>query len=225
MICRSHLNGLVDRSVGRTPILNEETHINMSTHLTTKAINLDSVQGSDGFSHTIQEFAKQDKPNSYGIVEISDRSERRYKRLLQADVKVGSKENKSRSDGFINIRSSISFCAMIQQVQLEVCRELILVVMSWPYLFNGMTEKPKVISTPTAENFLKSVNCITSSTEEVEKQRVVKFNCTIAGDDRLTVSVIKYSDHDCATFKIDLVYLNLMTAYMSAPSGYSLIIF
>ena len=80
----------------------------MSTYLTTKAMNLDSVQASDGFSHTLQEFAKQDRPNSYGIVEISDRSERRYnKRLLQADVKVGSKKNKSRSDGFINIRNSM----------------------------------------------------------------------------------------------------------------------
>ena len=88
-----HLNSLVGRRVGRKPILNEETRIKMSTHLTTKAMNLESVQASDGFSHTLQEFAKQDKPNLYGIVEISDRSERRYKRLLNADAKVGSKKN------------------------------------------------------------------------------------------------------------------------------------
>ena len=68
-------------------------------------------------------------------------------------------------------------------------------------LLNGMTEKPKVISTPAAEKFLKSVNYTTSSTEQVVKQRVVKFNCTIAGDGRLTVSVIKFSDHGFATFQ------------------------
>ena len=67
-------------------------------------------------------------------------------------------------------------------------------------LLNGMTERPKVISTPAAEKFLKSVNC-TSSTEQVEKQRVVKFNCTIAGDGRFTVSVIKFSDHGFETFQ------------------------
>ena len=62
-------------------------------------------------------------------------------------------------------------------------------------LLNGMAEKPEVISTPAAEKFLKSVNCTTSSTEQVEKQRVVKCNCTIAGDGRLTVSVTMFSDH------------------------------
>ena len=78
MICRSHLNGVVGRKVGRKPILNKETRIKMSKHLTNKAMNLNSVQASDGFTHTLQEFAKQDRPNSYGIVEISDRSERRF---------------------------------------------------------------------------------------------------------------------------------------------------
>ena len=201
MICCSHLNGLVGRRVGRKPILNEENCIKMATHLTTKAMNLDSVQASDGFRHTLQGFAKQDKPKSYGIVVISDRSKRRYKRLLQADVKVESKKNKSRSDGFINIRNSISFCAMIRQVQLEVSRELFCSSANVAVLLNGMTEKPRVISTPAAEKFLKSVNCTTSSTEQVEKQRVVKFNCTIAGDGRLTVSVIKFSAHGIATFQ------------------------
>ena len=62
---------------------------------------------------------------------------------------------------------------MIQQVQLEVCRELFFSSDDVAVLSKGMTEKPKVISTPAAEKFLKSVNCTTSSTEHVEKQRVV----------------------------------------------------
>ena len=114
MLCSDHLDGLVGRRVGRKTVLNEETRVKMSTHLTSRA-NLDSVQANDGFSYTLQEFAKPDKPNLYGIVEKSDWSERRYKRVVQADVKVESKNNKSRSDVFINIRNSIFFRAMIQQ--------------------------------------------------------------------------------------------------------------
>jgi hypothetical protein len=184
---------------GRNPILSQKGLTRLADTITERAMDLKAVP-SALFHEVVQDVVKEEMPNTYAHVEISERSLSRIKSKVDAIVKNGKKRNKSRSVAFTNIRNAISMCAMFSWIHEHVHRSLIFSSDDVSVLLNGWNDKPLVITTAKAEQYLKSINVSTGLEEEEEKQRVVKFNCTISGDNFLTVSVIKFGDKSFSDF-------------------------
>lgn len=184
---------------GRNPILSDKGLVKLADIITERAMDLKAIP-SALFHEAVQSVVKDELPNTYAHVEISERSLRRLRSKVDAIVKNGKKRNKSRSAAFTNIRNAISMCTMFSWIHENVHRSLIFSSDDVSVLLNGWDDKPLVITSAKAEQYLKTINITTGLEEEEEKQRVVKFNCTISGDYFLTVSVIKFGDKSFSDF-------------------------
>lgn len=185
---------------GRKPLLSQAGCLQLANDITERSINLQAPNSGIDFHNMFQAAVKSEKSNQLASVEYTGQTLRNYKNKAKLIEVPGQRKNKTRIDAYQNIRTPISFCAMLNATQQQIAQECFFSSDDVSVLLNGMSEKPKVITTPEAIKFLQMHN-LSVATEEVDsKQRVVSFNCTISGDWRLICSVIKFADKSFINF-------------------------
>ena len=174
--------------------------VKLQRTITDLSMDLGSPEASIEFGKRFQDSVKEERNNRVAKVIYSARTERKYKQRAQLLTYQAEKKPQGRIDAYRNLRTPISFCAMLTYLQTFVPRELFFSSDDVSILLNGMHEKPVVLTTEAALQQLKALNLSVSSQETHQKQRVVSFNCTIAGDGRLMCTVIKFADRTFSDF-------------------------
>lgn len=124
-----------------------------------------------------------------------------YRKKLQVEEVSGADvKSIARQKAFLDLRNPLSLCAVLKVVfeQVSPCNfvssdDVSVMLNSW--------DKPKVVTTREAKDWLKSHNIGVSKTEAELQRRMIQFNFTAAGDGDLVCSIAKIVDHNFSQYK------------------------
>lgn len=124
-----------------------------------------------------------------------------YKQKLKVDEVSGADvKSIARQKAFLDLRNPLSLCAVLKVIFEEVSPTNFLSSDDVSVMLNSW-DKPKVITTREAKEWLASHNIGVSKTEAEQQRRMIQFNFTAAGDGDLVCSIAKIADHNFTEFK------------------------
>lgn len=159
------------------------------------------------YKQLIVQLMKEDRVergfNDVGEVKISNRSTETISAQINAIQYKGEARPRARVQAFNDIKNPISLCCMLNFLQNQVVRENLYSVDDVSLLLNKWSENnTDIIITKEALKNLEKMNISAGAEETTQKQRVVTFNCTISGDNKLISTCIKFKDKNFVNYKL-----------------------
>ena len=162
--------------------------------VTEHSLELNSANGWDAGDAIFKEVIREMAPNKIANPQYCKQT--RYNYMSAAGVVKNDKgdvKNEARQKAYLNIRTPLSFAAMMRCVHKLVHPRLIHSSDDFSLLLNGFDEKPTLLTTKEGRKVLKELNMGVSTTRKKGKRRVVTLNCTISYFG-VTCKVLRFSD-------------------------------
>lgn len=176
-------------------------------------MHLKSVKKVKKAEELFVKYIKEEANNKFIEPKVARETIRRH--LVEMGVitvKRADIKNTSRQKAFMNIRNPLSLVAMMRVIHRRIDPALVFSSDDVSVLLNGWTERPSVLTTKEAIKLLKKIGIGVSVTENMGKQRVVTFNCTISYQ-CCVCKVMKFSDYNFTDFKEQPKVLNMGEAF------------
>ncbi len=131
--------------------------------------------------------------NRHVLPKVSAKTVQKYTRKQAAYAVEGAIKTSARFSAVNNIRTPIALISTLDYVLKRVSPECFFSSDDTSVLVHEH-EKPRVITTKLAQDYLAKHNLNVSTVEDVEQQRVITYSLTISGDNKLVCTVIKIVD-------------------------------
>jgi hypothetical protein len=196
-------DGVVD--LGRPTRLTDEQAEEIHDILTDRGMVFDAVEKDQGgfgddFHEVCLSVIKNSMPNNYcDVPPAAPDTLKVWKKQIRAIDRAGCKKNDGRIRALIDLRSGLSFAAALafifsfcHYIQFFSSDDVHVMCYAW-----DSRKHPRVMLTQEVIDYHKEHNLSSGysrSSAASHKQRVLEFNLTISTNDKLTCTVLKFSD-------------------------------
>lgn len=193
---KKHIRGLL-KANGRPKTLNGSSGNKLVDHCVDAAEQLNAVKAGQEFEDLFNDIAAQEAGNnSYVKTRYSESTYRNYIKTYKLKKVLASLKNKTRRESYNNIRNPISLCSVLEYVNKRVTPEQMYSTDETSVLLYKDCDTIQVITKKEAIDKLKEYNTGNATSGDMPQQRVVTFNCTISGGNKLVCTVVKIADRN-----------------------------
>ncbi len=170
-------------------------------YITKRSRTANAVEKGTPFRKLLEEEIKKHSFNIYCDVTICEKTIAKYIEAMKLRTVVNAdKKTYARFLAYNNIRNSLSLAAVLMYVHKRVPQELFFSTDETSIYVNQEREIT-VLTTEEADKANALYNQGTSIVVEEKQKRVVTFSCTVSGDFKLIVTVIKFGDRNFTRFE------------------------
>jgi hypothetical protein len=188
------------KGLGQQQFLSEAAFAKVYAEVTRLSLHLDAPEYTMTVVDIVKQVLRAEAENKYLEFEFSDSWLQKLKQRFLT-VNSASQKTSDRLKAFERMRNPLSLCAGLWMMYSNGLREEQFYSSDdVSVLLNKMNEKPKVITTKEAKAILQQQGLSVSTSADVQKQRVVTFNCTISGFGGLVCKVLKFADREFTQF-------------------------
>jgi hypothetical protein len=191
----------INSASGRSRLLSEEAKQELYDEVERLSLDLRSVKSGPPFLKMVVEKIRSEATNR--LVEFTPSSS--YMRKLTKLFLVVDKacvKNKARLKAYENIRNALGIAAAVHAYQHMGLSPHMWTSFDDVSVYLNNNEKPRVITTKRAQEFLATQKLSVSTDDENVQKRMITFNCLIACDGSLLSKVAKISDRLFVDYKL-----------------------